>query len=167
MSLELIVDDRRIAAVIAARRPSLQIRADGRLYDVVEVATSGPPGRFAFSLNGQRIEGWRYVSPDAAYVRIAGRTHVVRRPSGATRPQAGQADCSQVVAAFPGVVVAVHCREGDEVRAGDRLLTTESMKLQVTHLAPRDGRVASIFVAADASFDKGTLLVALVTAATS
>jgi acetyl/propionyl-CoA carboxylase alpha subunit len=41
------------------------------------------------------------------------------------------------------------------------------MKLQVTHLAPRDGRVASIFVAADASFDKGTLLVALVTAATS
>lgn len=167
MSLVLTVDERFVTAVIAARRPSLQIQANGRVYEVVELTTGCPTGRFAFTLNGQRIEGWRYVSQDAAYVRIAGRTHVVRAPSTATRPQAGQADSSQVVAAFPGVVVAVHCREGDEVRAGERLLTTESMKLQVTHVAPRDGRVASIFVAADASFDKGALLVALATAATS
>lgn len=161
MSVVLNLDERPIAAVIAARRPSLQIRTEDRVYDIVELVTTGAAGRFAFTLDGRRIEGWRYLSPDAAYVRINGRTHCVRRQAADARGQAGAADASQVVAAFPGVVVVVHCREGDEVKAGERLLTTESMKLQVTHVAPRDGRVANLYFAADASFDKGAVLVAL------
>jgi biotin carboxyl carrier protein len=38
---------------------------------------------------------------------------------------------------MPGVVVAVQCESGQAVKTGDKLLTLESMKLQMTIVALR------------------------------
>ena len=44
---------------------------------------------------------------------------------------------------------------------GDVLMVTESMKMQVSVTAPRDGTIETIHVAAGDSFDKGAELIKL------
>ena len=59
---------------------------------------------------------------------------------------------------MPGTVVAVHVKKGDHVATGDPLLTIESMKLQITIGAERDGVVARVAVEPNATFERGALL---------
>jgi acetyl-CoA carboxylase carboxyltransferase component len=47
-----------------------------------------------------------------------------------------------ITTALPGLVVRHLVTEGAEVRKGDRLLVTETMKCEQTHVAPHDGMVS-------------------------
>jgi 3-methylcrotonyl-CoA carboxylase alpha subunit len=60
----------------------------------------------------------------------------------------------------PGTIVSVHVDEGARVSEGDPVVTVESMKLQLTLNADRNGRIAKIFLAAGSTFDRGAPLFA-------
>ena len=62
---------------------------------------------------------------------------------------------------MPGTVVSIHCAVGDSVTSGQKLVTIESMKLQISMVAPRDGKVAAVNAAPNTTFERGTVLVAL------
>ena len=64
---------------------------------------------------------------------------------------------------MPGTVISHHSEVGAEVKAGDRLITIESMKLQVSLVAPRDGVIEKFHVPAETAFERGALLVSFVT----
>jgi acetyl-CoA/propionyl-CoA carboxylase biotin carboxyl carrier protein len=49
-------------------------------------------------------------------------------------------------APMPGAVVAVHAAHGARVRAGERIVTIEAMKMEHPVIAPHDG-VATVAVA--------------------
>jgi len=66
-----------------------------------------------------------------------------------------------VRAQMPGIVVAVHCAAGQRVQAGDKLLTMESMKLQVTLTASGAAVVERVHVAPEVTFARDALLVTL------
>ena len=51
-----------------------------------------------------------------------------------------------VKATLPGMIVSVAVSVGDEVDAGDSLLTVEAMKMQNAVRAPRSGRVIEVSV---------------------
>jgi biotin carboxyl carrier protein len=68
----------------------------------------------------------------------------------------------EIRASMPGVVVAVQCESGQAVKTGDKLLTLESMKLQMTIVALRDATVQQVHVTPAAVFERGALLVSLV-----
>ena len=62
----------------------------------------------------------------------------------------GAADAGTLFARMPGVVVAVHVEDGDEVAAGTPLLAVEAMKVEHTIRAPADGIVTALnFVVGD------------------
>ncbi len=48
---------------------------------------------------------------------------------------------------MPGSVLAVAAAVGDRVTAGDTLVVVESMKMEITMVAPFDGVVAEVDVA--------------------
>lgn len=73
-------------------------------------------------------------------VRPAGEV-VLRTQRG---PGAEHAPESVVRAPTAGVVLAVHAREGQAVRAGEPLVTLEAMKMESTLRSPRDGVVHGI-----------------------
>jgi propionyl-CoA carboxylase alpha chain len=63
-----------------------------------------------------------------------------------------------LLAPLPGTVARVHVEVGQQVAAGDLLLTLEAMKLEHPVLAPTDGVVAELPVPAGGQVDTGTVL---------
>ena len=78
--------------------------------------------------------------PQVVPVKKAGQ----KPPSGAAQIPAASADA--IIAPMPGQIKAILVREGDEVKAGQKLLIMEAMKLENKLPAPRDGRVKHILV---------------------
>ena len=52
---------------------------------------------------------------------------------------------------MPGLLAEVAVRQGQEVKAGERLVVIEAMKMQNVLLAERDGTVAELLAAAGES----------------
>lgn len=143
-------------AEIIARRPRLRVRLGGSEH-VVEASPSAGE-RFSIRVDGVRYEGWRCVAGDDLQVRVNGHTytvHFVRRQHAA----GGAAGQEEIRASMPGVVVAVHAAAGQGVRTGDKLLTLESMKLQMTIVAAHEAVVAQVHVTRESVFERGALLV--------
>ena len=69
-----------------------------------------------------------------------------------------------VLAPMPGTVVAVQVAAGAAVRRGEALMVIESMKLETTIGAPRDGVVQAVHVELGRSFERDAILVTLAAA---
>jgi len=64
-------------------------------------------------------------------------------------------------APMPGSLVVVHAKVGQQVARGEALLVMESMKMETTLTAARDGVVAAVHYAPGQTFDRDALLLSL------
>ncbi|MBS1843674.1 MAG: acetyl/propionyl-CoA carboxylase subunit alpha [Actinobacteria bacterium] len=92
------------------------------------------------------------VDPDVGAVRYA--------------PLVGDADAAahgeaSLEAPMPGTVVQLRVEPGATVRAAETLVVLESMKMEISIAAPRDGSVAEVLVAAGDQVDRGAVLIEL------
>ena len=111
---------------------------------------------------GDRVEKvWLAVDHDTVYVHAFGRAWnlEVFDPVERSLEEAGGEDT--VSAPMPGTVVAIAVAPGDEVHAGQVLVTIESMKMQSEMVASRDGRVERIHREVGETFDRGDALISL------
>ena len=99
-----------------------------------------------FELNGQPR---RIKVPDRAHGASA----------AAQRRKADAGDEAHVGAPMPGVVSTVAVAAGQEVQAGDVLLSIEAMKMETAIHAERDGVIAEVLVKAGDQIDAKDLLV--------
>lgn len=103
------------------------------------------------------------VDGDDIYIHLDGRTHHLRYEHPlqrlAERHEAAGGD--SVKATMPGSLVSLEVAEGERVTIGQTLLVIESMKMETTFAAPRDGIVQTVHVATGETFDKGAALVTL------
>jgi pyruvate carboxylase len=98
-----------------------------------------------FELNGQPRD-----------VTVVDRT-VAKEEGG--RVKAEQGNPLHVAAPMPGAVVAVAVSAGEEVAAGQKLLTLEAMKMETTLYAERAGTVAQVLARPHTQVEAGDLLV--------
>jgi len=127
------------------------------------------PGHYRIAVDGARIEAEvEQVSEHERRLRLDGRAHRTRTavqdrdllvdvdgvPHRISRDEGGL-----VRSHAPGVVVAIPVSAGDEVRAGDVVAVTESMKMELSLTAPLDGRVRDVLVSANAQVTAGRALV--------
>src|SRR5215207_7938488 len=123
------------------------------------------PGHYRVEVDGARIDAEvEQVSAHERRLRFGGRSHrtmtalqdrdllveVDGVPHRISRDEGGL-----VRSQAPGVVVAVPVAPGDEVRAGDVVAVTESMKMELSLTAPVDGRVREVLVSANAHVTAG------------
>ena len=66
---------------------------------------------------------------------------------------------TRIEAPMPGLILAVHVTEGDQVQEGDPLLILEAMKMENVILSPRNGVIRKVAVQKGAAVDKKSLLV--------
>ena len=64
----------------------------------------------------------------------------------------------KVTASVPGKVFKVNATPGQTVKSGDPIITLEAMKMEIPVVAPQDGTVASIEVAAGDAVENGQVL---------
>ena len=155
-NLHFELDGRAGEAEIIGRRPQLQLRLGESRHAVS--AAAEPAARFELTVDGVSYRGWRWVAGDSVHVRVNGHTYIVGFPRRLHKGE-GAAAQDEVRASMPGVVIAVHARPGERVQAGDKLLTLESMKLQMTVVASHVSTVREIHVTPEAVFERGALLV--------
>jgi pyruvate carboxylase len=77
------------------------------------------------------------------------------------RLKADPKNAKQIGASMPGLVVVVAVQAGDQIVAGQKLLTLEAMKMETTILADADGKVADVHVVAGAQVETGDLLITM------
>jgi pyruvate carboxylase len=90
--------------------------------------------------------------------------NVVDRSVAATlkrNPKADPENVNHVAAPMPGKVSSIVVRVGQPVRAGDRLLSIEAMKMETAVYSQKDARVAEVHVEAGAVVEARDLLVVL------
>jgi pyruvate carboxylase len=100
-----------------------------------------------FEINGQSRQ--MRVADDAAKV-----TGPKRRRATADKP-------GEIGAPMPGRVIDLVTKVGEHVKAGQKLLVTEAMKLETVIKAPIDGHVREIVAGAGESVEAGDLLVVI------
>ena len=124
---------------------------------------TGLPGGYKLRAKGVVSELRLAVGPEATFVHMDGRTYEVGRVAPAERLAGsdGGASDDRLVAPMPGVVVSVAVKPGDAVEEGQPLLVIESMKLEATLTAPRDGVVAEMPFAEGDSFGLKDILAQL------
>lgn len=103
----------------------------------------------------------RHVTIRGRRIEVSVRTWRERLMAEAR--EAAQLTAGPVVvkATLPGLIVSVNVSEGDEVEAGDSLLTIEAMKMQNEVRAPRAGRVIEVTVGSGQAVATGAALLRL------
>jgi acetyl/propionyl-CoA carboxylase alpha subunit len=105
------------------------------------------------------------IAPDGDFVHVHldGMTFTVRYVDPVQRygGHAGGSADDIAEAPMPGVVIAVHVKEGQSVTAGDTLMVIESMKLETAIRAWRNGVIAAVHVGVGQTFQRGAPLLAL------
>ncbi len=100
-----------------------------------------------FELNGQ---------PREVSVAEHGRESVRRK-----QPMAEAGNANQIGAPLPGKISSVAVKKGQTVRAGERLLSIEAMKMETAIYTPRNGVVAEVLVQPGSTVKIRDLLVVL------
>jgi len=76
-------------------------------------------------------------------------------------PKADPDNANHIATPMPGKVSSVAVRTGQEVKAGERLLSIEAMKMETAVYSPRDARVDEIHVTAGTVVEARDLLLTL------
>lgn len=119
------------------------ITVNGNVYDVTVEENIGQGQPAAPRLDAPKVPPTPKAAPKPATVpQVA---------SGATKIEAGAA----------GKIFKVEVSVGQQVKKGDSVIILEAMKMEIPVVAPKDGTVASIVVAAGEAVEAGTLLATL------
>ncbi|QTL04016.1 hypothetical protein J5J86_01195 [Aquabacter sp. L1I39] len=160
MALKLKLGEDVHEVEIVARRPHLTVRIDGRLHTLSDLGQA-EDGFGTLILDGALVSYGRIGGTGTALLRIDGRTHAVEvvDPFEGSDGTGGGRD--EVLAPMPGAVVEVHKAAGDAVTRGQAVLTIESMKLQTTLVAPRDGVLVAVLKSEGDMFEKDEVVARL------
>ena len=122
---------------------------------------SNPFLRFVTMEALKYLDSWQYHHNDETIsLSHKGTVIVLKRyqPETAANTAAGG---DAITAPMPGKIIAVNVAVGDSVKAGDKLIIMEAMKMEMSLEAPRDGVVASVNCAVDALVPDGEVLLEL------
>ncbi|NNE59008.1 MAG: acetyl/propionyl/methylcrotonyl-CoA carboxylase subunit alpha [Hellea sp.] len=109
----------------------------GKTVDVVINERRTPEGRVVF------VDGLYYLTTNAS-----GLDHALGGGNAITAP-------------MPGKIIAANAQVGDAVKAGDKLIVMEAMKMEMSLESPRDGIVASVDVSPEDLVNDGDILLEL------
>ena len=124
---------------------------------------NGADGHAWLTLDGVHHEVVIATRGDDVFVHFDGEAYQLRYEHPLKRlAEAGQGSAEDnVIAPMPGSIVMVQVTAGDAVTKGQTLLVMESMKMETTIIAPRDGVVLAVNYEKAQTFDRDALLLSL------
>lgn len=119
---------------------------------LADVRVNGIEKRVVFAKRGDDV--YVHVDGEAYHLRYR---HPLDRLAALSDAEAGD----HVRAPMPGAVISVLVEAQESVIRGQALLVMESMKMETTITAPRDGVVKAVHHGAAQTFDRDSLLISL------
>lgn len=139
-----------------------------RLHSADGVATidlkTAADGKAWLTVGERHVEVVIATRGDDVFVHLDGEAYQLRyqHPLDRLAAQGGGAAEDSVRAPMPGSIVAVSVKVGDAVSKGQTLLVMESMKMETTIAASRDGVIEAITYDKGQTFDRDAVLLSLV-----
>jgi biotin carboxyl carrier protein len=161
MRYEVTLDDRRVRVELGEDG---RFALDDRLV-AAEVHETVRGRQWSITLDGESHE-ITVVTPDPLRLDVDGHdvlaAVVDERALRATRGAAGmRAGRVELRAPMPGLLKAVHVKEGDRVEAEAPLATLEAMKMENELRAPSAGRIAKVGATAGSKVEAGAVLIVI------
>ncbi len=129
----------------------LRITVEGKIYEVIVEDVSEDAGSTFYQMPAAPV-------PSAApAARPAAPSAPAPTPAAAGAP----AGAKDKVAPLGGVIVEISVREGDKVKAGDKVAVIEAMKMKTMIAADHDGTVKNIQVKVGDAVDGGQVLMTI------
>lgn len=129
-----------------------KFKIGGKEYNVTVNPKEGK--FFDVTVNGATYEVETENAPAAAPAPVAAAAPVQAAPAAA--PAAKPAGAGEKVPSpLPGVIIEISVKEGQAVKAGQKVAVLEAMKMENEIAAPADGVVTSIRVAKGDSLQEG------------
>jgi biotin carboxyl carrier protein len=158
MRYEVTLDDRRVRVELTE---SGRFTVDDHVV-AADVRETVHGLQWSITLDGESHE-ITVVTHEPLRLDIDGRDvrasvvdeRALRASRGAVGPRTGRVELR---APMPGLLKAVHVKEGDRVDADAPLATLEAMKMENELLAPSGGRIAKIGAFAGAKVEAGAVL---------
>ena len=129
----------------------------GARGDLDQVVGPGRIARDGEVLSAIVVDTTRQIGVFAAGEAVTFDVH----DSLAENEEAGAGE-DRLIAPMPGLAKVVSATAGAKVTRGEPLVVLEAMKMEHTLVAPRDGEIAEVLVAAGEQVQDGTVLVRLV-----
>ncbi|MCO6179572.1 acetyl/propionyl/methylcrotonyl-CoA carboxylase subunit alpha [Ciceribacter sp. RN22] len=130
-----------------------EIAFDGRTFSARLVRENGSDrvlARLVVDVHG----GERRIS-----VLLDGETYAFERPDPLEGEDAAHHHSGEILAPMTGIVRLVDVGAGVAVKAGDRLVVMEAMKMEYTLRSPRDGLVDAVFCIEGGQAEGGAVLI--------
>lgn len=142
------------------RKEYFIITVDGFPYKVD--AKKLNDGRIEFSLNNESYKALVTKDGDYRLVFHEGHSFKIRKSEASAQITDDEGlIADKVVAPMPGVIIQYLVEEGEEVKANQKVLIIEAMKMQNTLVAPYDGTVSKIPFKAGDQVQEGAELIVI------
>ena len=122
-----------------------KFKIGGKEYNVTVNPKEGK--FFDVTVNGATYEVEAENAPAAAPALQPAAAPVQAAPAAAAAPAAKPAGAGEKVASpLPGVIIEISVKEGQQVKAGQKVAILEAMKMENEIPAPKDGTITDIHV---------------------
>jgi len=157
--------ERRLVVSGDGKVSSSRINTSAELASLVIESQEGTQYRVACNdrVQSASVVTWQRNSVRHVSVQLAGVVDEFILPDPLATLQCAMGDPDAVTAPMTSVIRSVEVSEGDSVKAGDRLVIVEAMKMETSLIAPRDGIISSIKCVVNQSVEGGAVLVQLST----
>ena len=136
-----------------------KFKIGGKEYNVTVNPKEGK--FFDVTVNGATYEVEAENAPAAAPAPVAAAP-VQAAPAAAAAPAAKPAGAGEKVPSpLPGVIIEISVKEGQQVKAGQKVAILEAMKMENEIPAPKDGTITDIHVHKGDSLQEGDPVVTI------
>lgn len=156
------IDERDFPVWLSRRRDGYRLH-QGDQSVLIQNVLSERPGHVTLTIDGERHSAFVAIEGDKVHIQIGGinRTVTIHDPVRRLQKSSGSAATDVAPAPMPGTVVSHFVSVGDPIEKDQPLLVIESMKLETTIKAWRDGVVAELPYAKGDQFERAAPLVVL------
>ncbi len=157
MKVELLVNGELVTLDIVRQGDHLRVTRDGQTVEARLLYSNGTV--FELEVGSQHIMAVGAAHGANRQLWTGGRTlRYDRLVEGQTLDTRGGGSLASTI---PAIVSRILVQPGDRVKAGDKLVILESMKMVINITAPQDGVVGSVMCTAGQAVEAGVPLVAI------
>ena len=155
---EFLIDGEVYTVEILSLNNEMVMMVNGTRYQISRPTTDASS---ILKINNNVYKTYSADTKSDVYLKVESETYHLEKKRNETAQSKDDQSANNINASMPGIVIEVVVKEGDRVKEGDVILSTESMKMQTNIIAPKDAVIGKLYFKRNETFEKGAVLASL------